>query len=222
MPILVWLMLRIQGHYQRVSRQLKAQAGGSTQPSRIHAVVLISQLNDPSLKALAFARAIRPSTITALRVDTNTARTEKLIKEWADRDIAVPLTIVTSAYRDLTEPVLEYLAKIHIGPRDVVQVFVPEYVVGHWWETILHNQSALRLKSRLLYMPGVMVTSVPYQLKSAEPFVLERPGTEAEIALPPAPPVRGHGSGATAGPPVIAAPGHGTPEEARVLASSGG
>ena len=220
MPILVWLMLRIHRHYQRVSRQLKAQAGGITQPSRIHAVVLISQLNDPSLKALAFARAIRPSTITALRVDTNTARTENLIKEWADRDIAVPLTIVTSAYRDLTEPVLEYLAKIHIGPRDVVQVFVPEYVVGHWWETILHNQSALRLKSRLLYMPGVMVTSVPYQLKSAEPFVLERPGTEAEIALPPAPPVRGPGSGATAGPPVIGPPTHGTPDETRILASS--
>ena len=220
MPILVWLMLRIHRHYQRVSRQLKAQAGGITQPSRIHAVVLISQLNDPSLKALAFARAIRPSTITALRVDTTTARTEKLIKEWADRDIAVPLTIVTSAYRDLTEPVLEYLAKIHIGPRDVVQVFVPEYVVGHWWETILHNQSALRLKARLLYMPGVMVTSVPYKLKSAEPFLLERPGTDAENALPPAPPVRGPGSDATAGPPVIGATAPETPDEGRILASS--
>ncbi len=187
MPVLVWLMLRIHQHYQRVSRQLQPRVAGITLPSRIHAVVLISQLNEPSLKALAFARAIRPSTITALRVDTNTKRTEKLVKEWAERDIAVPLTIVTSTYRDLTEPVLDYLTKIHIGPRDVVQVFVPEYVVGHWWETVLHNQSALRLKSRLLYMPGVMVTSVPYQLKSAEPFVLGRPGTEAELAVPPSP-----------------------------------
>ncbi|MGV8909755.1 MAG: APC family permease, partial [Propionicimonas sp.] len=199
MPILVWLMLRIHRHYRRISRQLKAQAGGITQPSRIHAVVLISQLNEPSLKALAFARAIRPSTITALRVDTNTQRTEKLIKEWADREIAVPLTIVTSTYRDLTEPVLDFLSKIHIGPRDVVQVFVPEYVVGHWWETILHNQSALRLKSRLLYMPGVMVTSVPYQLKSAEQYTLVRPGAEADIAVPPpqAPGWSGRGSVAT-------------------------
>jgi amino acid transporter len=199
MPVLVFVMLRIHRHYQRVSHQLKAAAGGITLPSRIHAVVLISQLNEPSLKALAFARAIRPSTITALRVDTSPSRTKKLIAEWAERDIAVPLTIVNSAYRDLTEPVLDYLSKIHIGPRDVVQVFVPEYVVGHWWETILHNQSALRLKSRLLYMPGVMVTSVPYQLKSAEPFVLERPGAEAEIAVPRSA-SGGTGGGSVVGP----------------------
>jgi hypothetical protein len=217
MPLLVFLMLRIHRHYQRVSRQLKAAAGGITLPSRIHAVVLISQLNEPSLKALAFARAIRPSTITALRVDTNTARTRKLIAEWAERDIAVPLTIVNSEFRDLTEPVLDYLSKIHIGPRDVVQVFVPEYVVGHWWETILHNQSALRLKSRLLYMPGVMVTSVPYQLMSAEPFVLERPGAEAEVAVPRSP-SGGTGDGSVVSPDVDIA---GTDADEKVLASSG-
>jgi len=217
MPLLVFLMLRIHKHYRRVSRQLKAAAGGITLPSRIHAVVLISQLNEPSLKALAFARAIRPSTITALRVDTNTARTKKLIAEWAERDIAVPLTIVNSEFRDLTEPVLDYLSKIHIGPRDVVQVFVPEYVVGHWWETILHNQSALRLKSRLLYMPGVMVTSVPYQLMSAEPFVLERPGAEAEVAVPRSP-SGGTGGSSVVSPDVDIA---GTDADEKVLASSG-
>jgi amino acid transporter len=217
MPLLVFLMLRIHRHYQRVSHQLRAAAGGITLPSRIHAVVLISQLNEPSLKALAFARAIRPSTITALRVDTSPARTKKLIAEWAERDIAVPLTIVTSTYRDLTEPVLDYLTKIHIGPRDVVQVFVPEYVVGHWWETILHNQSALRLKGRLLYMPGVMVTSVPYQLKSAEPFVLERPGAEAEVAVPRGP------SGGNGGGSVVSPDGDIAESDAdgKVLASSG-
>jgi amino acid transporter len=217
MPLLVFLMLRIHRHYKRVSHQLKAAAGGITLPSRIHAVVLISQLNEPSLKALAFARAIRPSTITALRVDTSPRRTAKLIEEWAERDIAVPLTIVNSAYRDLTEPVLDYLTKIHIGPRDVVQVFVPEYVVGHWWETILHNQSALRLKSRLLYMPGVMVTSVPYQLKSAEPFVLERPGAEAEIAVPRSA-SGGTGGGSVVGP--VDDNVEGDPNKGKVLASS--
>jgi hypothetical protein len=66
-----------------------------------------------------------------------------------------------------------------------VQVFVPEYVVGHWWEQLLHNQSALRLKTRLLFMPGVMVTSVPYQLKSAEPYSLRRPGSDRPDADQP-------------------------------------
>ena len=100
--------------------------------------------------------------------------------EWSDREISVPLRIVACDYRDLIMPVIKYLERIEIGPRDVVQVFIPEYVTGHWWEAILHNQSALRLKSRLLYMPGVMVTSVPYQLRSAEQYSLDRPGSSAQ------------------------------------------
>ena len=179
-PVLFFVMVRIRRHYERVSRQLRPKAAGTTLPSRTHAVVLVSQLNEPALKALAFARAMRADTITALRVDTDADRTAKLVSDWDARDIQVPLTIVSSAYRDLTAPVLDYLGRISIGPRDVVQVFVPEYVVGHWWEQLLHNQSALRLKTRLLFMPGVMVTSVPYQLKSAEPHSLERPGTSNE------------------------------------------
>ena len=81
----------------------------------------------------------------------------------------MPLTILDSPYRDITGPVLEYVARIRRkSPRDVVCVFIPEYVVGRWWETLLHNQSALRLKTRLRFRPGVMVTSVPWQLGSAE------------------------------------------------------
>jgi hypothetical protein len=65
------------------------------------------------------------------------------------------------------------------SPRDVVTVFVPEYVVGHWWEALLHNQSAFRIKTRLRFLPGVMVTSVPYQLRSSD-----RPGAQRETAAP--------------------------------------
>ena len=101
------------------------------------------------------------------------------MREWSDREISVPLRIIACEYRDLIEPVIKYLSRIEIGPRDVVQVFIPEYVTCHWWEAVLHNQSALRLKSRLLYMPGVMVTSVPYQLKSAEQYSLEPAGSAA-------------------------------------------
>ncbi|HET7725456.1 MAG TPA: APC family permease [Propionibacteriaceae bacterium] len=179
MPVLFFLMLRVRAHYAKVSRQLAPKAAGMILPSRMHAVVLISQVNEPALKALAFAKAIRPSTITALHVDVNRRRTEKLMREWSSREISVPLRIIACDYRDLISPVISYLERIEIGPRDVVQVFVPEYVTGHWWEAILHNQSALRLKSRLLYMPGVMVTSVPYQLRSAEQYSLERVGSSA-------------------------------------------
>lgn len=176
-PTLVYLMVRVERHYRHTSVQLAPKAAGITLPSRIHAVVLVSQLNEPALKALAFARAIHPHTVTALRVDTNTARTNKLVRDWAERAIPVPLAVVNSQYRDLTEPVMNYLRTIEIGPRDVIEVFVPEYVVGHWWEALLHNQSALRLKSRLLYVPGVMVTSVPYHLRSAEAYSVPLSGS---------------------------------------------
>ena len=78
-------------------------------------------------------------------------------------------------YREIVGPVLEYVRHIRLRtPRDVVCVFIPEYVVGHWWEQLLHNQSALRLKARLLFQPGVMVTNVPWQLGSAETLEARR------------------------------------------------
>ena len=80
----------------------------------------------------------------------------------------MPLKVIESPYREITKPVLDYVKRVRTdNPRDVVTVFLPEYVVGHWWEQLLHNQSALRLKGRLLFTPGVMVTSVPYQLESS-------------------------------------------------------
>ena len=91
----------------------------------------------------------------------------------------MPLKVVDSPYREVTGPSWSTCApSARDSPRDVVAVFIPEYVVGHWWENLLHNQSALWLKSRLLFTPGVMVTSVPWQLSSsarAEPSGPSRP-----------------------------------------------
>ena len=97
------------------------------------------------------------------------------------RGIPVPLKVLDSPYREITRPVLEYVKSLRRdSPRDVVSVYIPEYVVGHWYEHLLHNQSALRLKGRLLFTPGVMVTSVPWQLESSEAAQearLRRPAT---------------------------------------------
>ena len=80
-----------------------------------------------------------------------------------------PLKLLYSPYREIIRPIVEYASEIRrANPRGVVAVYIPEYVVGHWWEQLLHNQTALRLKGRLLFTPGVMVTSVPYQLRGSE------------------------------------------------------
>jgi amino acid transporter len=172
MTALFILMKMIHRHYDAVSRELAAQEGEEDQmvlPSRNHAVVLVSKLHLPTMRALTYARATRPDVLEAITVSVDDDETRKLVHKWQDSDISVPLKVIASPYRDITRPILEYVKRISkASPRTVVTVFVPEYVLGHWWEQILHNQSALRLKGRLLFMPGVMVTSVPWQLTSSE------------------------------------------------------
>jgi amino acid transporter len=169
MPVLFLLMKGIRRHYDSLAAELTPPPGGVTLPSRIHGVVLVSRLHTPAMRALAFARATRPTTLTALTVQTTPESTAALLREWGERQIPVPLKILDSPYRDVTGPIVDYLRQMRrASPRDVVCIFLPEYVVGRWWEQLLHNQSALRLKARLLFLPGVMVTSVPWQLGSAE------------------------------------------------------
>ncbi|WP_197748405.1 APC family permease [Mycolicibacterium anyangense] len=172
MSSLFILMKAIHKHYDTVSRELasqEAEQGEMVLPSRNHAVVLVSKLHLPTLRALAYARATRPDVLEAITVSVDDAETRQLVHKWEDSDVTVPLKVVASPYREVTRPVLDYVKRISKeAPRTVVTVFIPEYVVGHWWEQILHNQSALRLKTRLLFMPNVMVTSVPWQLNSSE------------------------------------------------------
>lgn len=167
--VVVFVVMKlIHRHYDTVARELEDSSWEVVLPSRTHCVVLVSKLHLPTLRALAYARATRPDSIEALTVSIDTAQTRALVSEWEDRRISVPLKVVESPYREINRPVIDYVTRLREqSPRDVVIVYIPEYVVGRWWEQILHNQSALRLKSRLLYERGVMVTSVPWQLSSS-------------------------------------------------------
>jgi len=166
------LMKAINRHYAAVERELTARAEEQREivlPSRNHAVVLVSNMHVPTLRALSYARATRPDVLEALTVNVDDVDTRKLTAEWEASEVTVPLKVVASPYREVTGPVLDYVRRISKeAPRTVVTVYVPEYVVGHWWEGLLHNQSALRIKTRLLFIPNVMVTSVPWQLNSSE------------------------------------------------------
>ncbi|MGO4132237.1 APC family permease [Janibacter sp. RAF52] len=165
------LMGAISRHYRHVRDELSV-AEDDTQhqllPSRVHAIVLVSTIHRPTLRALAYASATRPSRLEAVTVDVDHDATRALQAEWDRRAIPVPLKALDSPYREITRPVVEYVKSIRSGnPRDLVVVYIPQYVLGHWWEQALHNQSALRLRSRLIFTPGVMVSSVPWQLASS-------------------------------------------------------
>ncbi|HET6732120.1 APC family permease [Mycobacterium sp.] len=166
------IMKLIRKHYDTVARELEEQEAQNEDivlPSRNHAIVLVSKMHLPTLRALAYARATRPDVLEAITVSVDDGETRELVHKWEDSDITVPLKVIASPYREITRPVLDYVKRVsRESPRTVVTVFIPEYVVGHWWEQVLHNQSALRLKGRLLFEPNVMVTSVPWQLNSSE------------------------------------------------------
>ena len=172
MVVLFIVMNRIRRHYDHVRDELAVSEGDTKHqllPSRVHAIVLVAKIHKPTLRALAYARATRPSILEALTVDVDPDETRALQAEWDRRDIPVPLKALDSPFREITRPVVDYVKSIRSGnPRDLVVVYIPQYVVGHWWEQVLHNQSALRLRTRLLFTPGVMVSSVPWQLASSE------------------------------------------------------
>ncbi|WP_370614233.1 APC family permease [Mumia sp. Pv 4-285] len=169
MVVLYAVMRRIRRHYDAVAEELEIEDSDVTLPSRVHAIVLVGRLHKPVMRALAYARVSRPDTLEALTVDLDTESTARLTERWDELDIPVPLVVVGSPYRELVRPVIKYVKEVRrASPRDIVMVYVPEYVVGRWYEQLLHNQTALRLKGRLLFTPGVLVTSVPYQLRSAK------------------------------------------------------
>ncbi|MFN8195119.1 MAG: APC family permease [Nocardioidaceae bacterium] len=168
MAVFFALMKAVRKHYDSVEAELAADEQDSILPTRVHAMVLTSKLHKPTLRALAFAKAARPNILEAVYVSTDSASTDRLLQEWDQRGVDVPLKVLHSPYREVIKPIVDYATEIRkANPRGVVAVYVPEYVVGRWWEQLLHNQTALRLKARLLFAPGVMMISVPYQLRSS-------------------------------------------------------
>ncbi|MEU1686312.1 APC family permease [Micromonospora sp. NPDC005707] len=207
MAMIYLVMLAIRRHYDRIAAELEPTEQRAVLPARNHAIVLVSKLHQPTLRAIAYARATRPDTLTAVTVNVDDKDTRDLQADWERRELPVPLTVIDSPYREITRPILNFVASTRReSPRDVVTVFIPEYVVGRWWENLLHNQSALRLKGRLLFEPGVMVTSVPWQLASTASKNLDR--LDATLTRGPArgPRVAPRSTLPPSVPPVVSAP----------------
>ncbi|HEY0516555.1 MAG TPA: APC family permease [Solirubrobacteraceae bacterium] len=164
-PILFAAMKAVAAHYRHVNGELTPTASGTVLPARVHAVVLVSNLLAPTLRALAFAQATSPATLRAVKV-TDEDVDEPLVAAWRERGVPVPLVVIESPYRETVRPVRQYVRQLRREyPGDVISVIIPEYVVRHWWQNLLHNQTALRLKTRLRLEPSVTVTSVPWVLK---------------------------------------------------------
>ncbi|RSS78154.1 APC family permease [Streptomyces sp. WAC06614] len=171
MPLLFFGMKGVRRHYDQVGRQVAVGPRDRPhKPPRHNVLVLVSAVHAPTLKALGYAQALRPDTLTAVTVAADEAEARRLREAWEGHDPGVPLKVLHSPYREVVRPVLAHVQELAgEDPGAVLSVVIPEYVVGHWWEQPLHNQNALRLKARLLFQPGVAVIDVPYLLESAGP-----------------------------------------------------
>jgi amino acid transporter len=166
-PILFAAMKAVAEHYRHLNEELAPTASGVALPEEVHAVVPVSNLLQPTLRALAYAQATAPATLRAVKVSAEDT-TDPLPQEWEQRGVPVPLVVVESPYRETVRPLLQYIRQLRRDyPGDVISIIIPEYVVTHWWQNLLHNQTALRLKARLLFEPSVTVTSVPWVIGAA-------------------------------------------------------
>jgi hypothetical protein len=186
-PIIAYVLTRVKRHYVRVERALQL---GDEYRSRRHThtvVVLVGRVHRATMAALAYARSLAPDRLVAVSVVVEGDEASRVQEQWDKYDIPVPLHILSSPYRELTTPVLQYLDELDAEhENDIITVVLPEFVLTKWWEQLLHNQSALVLKTRLLFRRNTVVVSVPYHIERGEvavPGVMESPISET---APPA------------------------------------
>jgi hypothetical protein len=164
-PLMIAGFNAVHRHYQHVGSRLAVPEGWKAQRLNHTVVVLVGGVHRGVLSALAYARSLTPNHLVAVTVVSDEDEQARIEAQWAKHELREPLDIVYSPYRELSRPILRFLDEINTRwDNDVVTVLIPEVVVHKWWQQLLHNQSALVLKARLLFRKGVIVTSVPYHL----------------------------------------------------------
>jgi amino acid transporter len=165
-PAIILLFKGIRRHYSRVDATLRTAPGERIRPWNNTVVVLVGRVHKGVLQALQYAKSLNPKHLVAVSVVTDEEEDAEIRRQWAEYAIDVPLETVYSPYRELHKPLTRFIDELDARyGNDVVTVVIPEFVVHHWWEHLLHNQSALFLKARLLFRKGTVVTSVPYHVE---------------------------------------------------------
>ena len=166
-PIMVVILRAIHWHYTEVAKQLSLADAPPPKAVRRHtAVVLISGVHRGVIPALQYGLSLAPDNVTAVYVDMDAETTAKLQEKWKQWGSGVPLVVLSSPYRSLVRPLMQYIDELDKHYEDdVLTVILPEFIPSKWWQHLLHNQTALLIKATLLFSKGRVVTSVPYHLE---------------------------------------------------------
>jgi amino acid transporter len=178
-PFIAVVLTRVKRHYDRVTAALAVPEGFRAKRHTHTVVVLVGQVTRPTLAAIAYAKSLAPDRLFALSVVSEPEEADRIQRQWEEFAISVPLRVLHSPYRELAPPVLEFLDELDAQyDNDIITVILPEFVLHKWWEQLLHNQSALLLKGRLLFRRNTVVVSVPYHIDGSEvdvPSVIANP-----------------------------------------------
>jgi amino acid transporter len=169
-PLISALLYGIHRHYQTVHDALVIAGPDQQKVPVLQApvvIVPIARLDRAALQALAFARSVSP-TVKAVHISTSKASAEEFRKRWAQLDTDIKLDVVESPYRSLLAPLLKYIDAMDKSDDRPITVVLAEFVPHHWWEWLLHSQTAFRLKAALLFRPNTIVIDVPYHFEDAD------------------------------------------------------
>jgi amino acid transporter len=129
------------------------------------AVVLVSAVHNATAGSLRYALSLQADEVHCVHVEVDENETERVRQDWDEGHFGLPLEVVKSPYRQIARPIHEWVRRVlEEQPKTFVTIVIPEFVVGKWWQRILHNQTALTLKATFLFEPSVVVSSVPYRL----------------------------------------------------------
>jgi hypothetical protein len=169
MPILYTLLLGVNRYYRDVDKEIEADPTTTFGATGDHAIVLVGRMQKPVLKALDYAIAAQHDSIEAVHVSIDDAETSILEQQWIDQNIQIPLRVIASPYREISAPLIGYIKgrRLEHG-SEVVTVYTPQFIVGHWWEHMLHNHKARRIRHKLMLVHGVVLALVPWLLDSSE------------------------------------------------------
>lgn len=226
MPVLFLLMMGVNRYYRDVEKEVEVDPVTTFGARGDHAIVLVGRMQKPVLKALDYAIAARHGSIEAVHVSIDDAASEQLERDWDEQNIRVPLVVLSSPYRDISMPLIKYIKhRRQEHGAEVVTVYTPQYIVGHWWENLLHNHKARRIRHKLMLVHGVMIAIVPWLLDSSDLIYGRRsrplPGQDrrgepvrkvVRQPMPPADPAARPTSGTTPARPKVTT---GTGESAR-------
>ncbi|MDQ7825205.1 MAG: APC family permease [Candidatus Eremiobacteraeota bacterium] len=163
-PLLVLVFRAIRRHYDLVAEELKIELSEPIRPVTHTIIIPVADINRTLAKTISYARSLKVD-VRCVHISVNRAFTEDLAVRWKQWDPGIPLTVIESPYRSLTQPLLRYIAKMERKTSDdMLTVMLPEFVVNKWWHHLLHNQNALVLKTLLLFRANTVVIDVPYHL----------------------------------------------------------